>query len=699
MDQQRVKTMGLKLHLHATEGVFDIQETGRGIAKTSSGRSGGNSGGNSGGGWFGLQFYLQAGDQSLVGTRLQQRRSSSGRMCWRIKLAPGLEAHFEAGRSPAGGGIWIRPSLVNRGQRPFRFDGYGFQVREGAGGPQLAGRGLPVFAHSENLRYENLPQSRQTYPFLRPLPQEPRCFGRQGLGPMPALVIGRTEHDRWLVEGAATQERHAPSWQLGLPAAPGRMLEYRSAFFWNGAAREEVASGQTLALESTFFLLCEAPLDRIYDTYLDELVKLYRQRFAGAHSVLDHRPVYCTWNYGIYTGLSEADCLKRIRLAAKAQKGGIFQIDHGYQPAHPPHLSWGYLDAYYPDTGATWDKTRFPGGPQRFVAECRKAGLTPAIWWTPRMDIGGPISRDHPDWIARNAAGQPIAHVGDLHPDYSVPGVRQFIAKTLRTVIHDWGFAGIKLDFFSWAFDAPDLVYQGGGTHIQWRRWLLNLIRRELGPQGYFLHCVSCPLGNPFLAVDGCDAFRAGTDIDHGGWENHIANCSWLLASLGACGRRTWYADMDSFMGAPQYPDHERRFRCAVGYLTAGMIDISGALEKFTPAMMRDYRRLSQRCDQGGRVLVPDRAAFFGRPLPRILLRLHEPASRTRRQHGIAATVGLFNWDQAPQTLATSLAELGLAGRKLRLRDFWTGRPVALQGGMLAADLPPRGHLLADLYL
>ncbi len=651
----------------------------------------------SGEGWHGLQFYLQTPLQKLLSGAVQQLRRRGNKLTWQARLSDDLVVNFDAQPAPTSRGILLKTSLTNQGRKPVHFTGYGMEITDKARGPWLQGRGLPVFAHSENLRYEVLPQSRPTFPFIRPIPESTRWFGRQGVGPMPVMVIGRLDGDRWLVEGAASQQRHAGSWQLGLPQADGRLAEYRSEFFWNGASQEQVAAGQTLELESNLYLIVNATVDRFYDAYINDLASLYGRRFAGTNSLLAHEPVYCSWNYGVYTNITQADCLKRIDIAAKAQRGGIFQLDHGYQPQHGIHTSWGYMDAYYPDTANTWDKVRFPDGPKRITETARQHGLVPAIWWTPRIDIGGPISQEHPEWIANDKHGQPIAHVGDLHPDYSVPQVREFIEHTIRKVIHEWGFGGIKLDFFSWAFEAPDVVYRHGGTSVQWRRWLIETVRRELGPKGYFLHCVSCPLGNPFLALDGCDSYRAGSDIDNGDWDHHVANSSWLLASITATGRRTWFADMDSFMGSPQYPANERRFRSAVGYLTGGMIDISGPLEKFDSQMLRDYRLLSRRCDQGGKVMVPDRTAFFGRPLPAVLARIHPRRSKTQQQFGILATVGLFNWQPVIQDVEVSLTELGLVRLPVWASSFWSGRELPIQDGVLRARLKPREHLLVDL--
>jgi hypothetical protein len=127
------------------------------------------------------------------------------------------------------------------------------------------------------------------------------------------------------------------------------------------------------------------------------------------------------------------------------------------------------------------------------------------------------------------------------------------------------------------------------------------------------------------------------------------------------------------------------------------MMDFSGPVETFDAELLGEYKRLADRCEQGGRVLVPDRSAYFGRALPRVLARVHEADSRTRRNVGALATVGLFNWDEVPQAVAVSLSQLGLSNRPTRARDFWTEREITLRDGCLVAELQPREHLLVDL--
>lgn len=103
--------------------------------------------------------------------------------------------------------------------------------------------GLPLFAQTDNLRYEHLPHCRVQYLFLCPLPTTPRHLGVQSQGPLLLLILGQTESDVWRVEGALTQERHIVSWHLGLPGRPGHWADFRMEFTWMGGTEEVVRAG------------------------------------------------------------------------------------------------------------------------------------------------------------------------------------------------------------------------------------------------------------------------------------------------------------------------------------------------------------------------------------------------------------------------------------------------------------------------
>ncbi len=649
-------------------------------------------------GWIGQQFYLIAGGRQLTAASGAVVQQDDGGLVWEGELAPQLTVRLQAQRSPAGRGWTVTPTLFNQTATDIRFTGYGFHAGPDQPGLcyQHPGSGLVVFAHTDNLRYENLPHSRVQFPFLRPLPTTPTQFGVQSQGPLPVLVLGQTESDLWLVEGALTQKRHLISWHLELPSRPGSCADRRSEFTWMGGAEEVVRAGGQVELETTVFLLVRAAPDQFYAPYIEELTA--RHKFIGPQSRLDREPVYCTWNYGIYTNITEADCLKRMDIVAKAQGGGFFQLDHGYQPpAIPGNGATPEVDAYYPDGSRSWDLSRFPSGPKGFVEACRTRGLRPALWWSPRVDLDGVIKREHPEWLLYDKHGKPCTDVGHNMLDCSVPEARAFMENCIRLITREWGFEGIKLDFFSWMFDHATAKYRNGGTSLEWKHWLLKMIRSYLGPQGYFLHCVSCPLGNPFLAIDGFDSYRAGIDIDRGSWDHHIRNCSWLLPGMLANSRQTWFGNIDSCTGAPEIPMVERRSRLAFAYMSAGMLEFSGPVEKFDAVALEDYRRLAERCDQGANWSCPDTEVFFGRPFPRVLVRHHAAGSRTRKEFGAVGTIGFFNWGDAEQVTSVNLAQFGLDPQQIKLRDFWTKAAQTATNGVLTLVLPARGHAILDV--
>jgi hypothetical protein len=648
-------------------------------------------------GWFGLRFYAVVTGRTLMAGRGRMSRRVGGVRQWLGWLPGGVRVALEFAKSPTRRGWLVTPTLTNRSRHAFAFTGYGFAVAEGQPGPRIGSSsgGLMVYANSENLRYEKLPHCRLTYPFVRPIPPDPTLVGAQASGPIPALFLGQTEGARWLLEGAFTQERHVLSWHLGLPTGKGRVLDYRSAYLWTGGAPETVGAGRTLRLETTLYRFVEATPDRLYAPYAAELARRYR--FAGMDSRLGREPVYCTWNFDVFTNLTEADCLRRMDVVAEVQRGGIFQIDHGYQrPRRPGEAASPELDVYYPDPEDAWDPLRFPSGPRGFVRACRQRGLRPTIWWSPRVGRDWLMAREHPEWLLRDRGGRPI-DVGHLLLDASVPDVREFLERCIRVIVRRWGFEGIKVDFYTYMFDHPDAVFRHGDTGVAWKRWLHRLVRQTLGPHGYFLHCISCPLGNPFLALEGCDAFRAGIDIHSGDWEHHVRGSGWLLPAVLAAGKRTWYADIDSFMGAPDIPAVERRSRNAFGYITAGLLDFSGPIERLNGEALGEYRRLVARCDQGGGVRCPESAPFYGRPYPRVLVRDHAPGSRTRRRFGALATLAVFNWTDRDDVVSLSLAALGFDPRRVRLADFWSGRRKAHRDGVVTALLPGRGHAVWDV--
>ncbi|MEM0201416.1 MAG: hypothetical protein QXD23_03350 [Candidatus Micrarchaeaceae archaeon] len=652
-------------------------------------------------GWFGLEFYICSGNRVLVIKNWNFIKHEKDLLILTGEISCDVTIKLKIFLLQSKNGCSITPIIKNNGDSKFIFEKYGFKIKENETGPIIknCNLGIPVYMHTDNLRYEKLPHCRPIFPLIRPLPTEDLYIGDQPSGPIPVIFLGYGgDSNIWLMEGSLTQKRHLISWKIGLPNETNRMLEYKSIYTWTGGMPEFVNSHEEVDLETTIYKIIYSTPEKCYNFYMDELIKIYK--FAGRKSQLNYKPVYCTWNYNIFTNIDEIDCLKRMDIVAKVQGKGFFQIDHGYQPLS---LSEGQptpeVDAYFPDGSKAWDLDRFPSGPQGFVYECKKRNLIPAIWWSPRVGKDGPIQKTKPEWLLRDKQGELISNVGHFLLDFSVSEVRNFIEMCLNLIVKQWKFEGIKLDFYSWMFDHPDLKFCNGGTGIFWKQRFINLIRSYLGPKGYFLHGVSCPMGNPFLANE-FDSFRAGIDIHSGEWDYNVRNCSWLLPAIISTGKNIWYANIDSCMGKPNIPSNERRFRNSFAYITSGMLEFSGPIEKLDKEALDEYKILSQRCDQGTGVVCLDENAFYGRPLPKILIRYHSYKSQTYKNFQVIATIGFFNWTDTEQFMLIPFSKLNINKKQkaLKFKNFWTGKSYHIDGEFIFVQISSRDCLLLDIF-
>lgn len=675
-------------------------------------------------GWFGLQFYIQCGEERLTpydARVITLPKSSDSPRDSRIStlmeasLGDQLTLRLEIAKSANDDAVTVVPEIINSGTVDVEFSGYGFQLSNDAKGPFLttSATNIYTYAHSENVRHEKHPHFTSTYPFIRPLPTNPIRFGDSPSNGIPALLIGTQGGSRWLMAGAMTQNKHLLSFEIGLPQSQNAPIVFETRNTWNGFENEVVPANSSVKLEGTVFSVFDARNDEIYKIYMRELCE--RHEFQGPVSRIAEEPVYCTWNFGICTNVNEEICLERMRQVAQVQKGGFFQLDHGYQPQlsgeHAPYIdfetalktgentpSTPELDAYYPDCSAAWDLSRFPSGPTGFVESCKSFGLRPGIWWSPRVAKDGIIQKDHPEWILLDKSDNPV-DVGYFVLDTSLQDVRDFLESCVKTIVRKWGFEGMKLDFYSWTFDHPDAKFRNvGKTGVELKNWFFQMIRSYLGPKGYFLHCISCPLGNPFLAIGGFDAFRVGIDIHSGEWEYHVRSAKWLLSAIIATGRDTWLPNIDSCMGSPDIPANERRSRLAFAYITSGMLEFSGPIELLDEGAKQDYGTMCERLDTSGEISILDQHAFYGIPLPETILREHALDGETRANRGISHTIAFLNWTDDDKVIAFDFAHIGLGTEcGIAIKDFWTGEKPHLDNGLFTAQLPARTSILLDI--
>ncbi len=214
---------------------------------------------------------------------------------------------------------------------------------------------------------------------------------------------------------------------------------------------------------------------------------------------------WTSW-YHYYTDISEAVILQNLRSFQDFQiPADIFQIDDGYQQAIGDWLHT------LPD--------RFPHGMKPIANAIHQAGYKAGLWLAPFIcEQKSSLPTQHPTWLLRDEHGKPrvvgnnpFYWSGEFYAlDIYHPEVQAYLEQVFSTILDDWGFDMVKLDFLYGAALWPPphksrgMVMSDGMALL--RRWCKDRI---------ILGC-GVPLGAAWGRVDFC---RIGSDVALG-WED-----------------------------------------------------------------------------------------------------------------------------------------------------------------------------------
>jgi len=124
----------------------------------------------------------------------------------------------------------------------------------------------------------------------------------------------------------------------------------------------------------------------------------------------------------------------------KRGKPAVFQIDDGWECMvgdWRPH------------------EQKFPHGMAALAADIEAKGYIPGLWIAPFVTLpGAPVVAEHPDWLLRDKTGAPVS--AGWNPgwggnffclDLSLPEVQDYLYALFKTIIDEWGYRYLKLDF------------------------------------------------------------------------------------------------------------------------------------------------------------------------------------------------------------------------------------------------------------
>lgn len=211
---------------------------------------------------------------------------------------------------------------------------------------------------------------------------------------------------------------------------------------------------------------------------------------------------YTSW-YNRYLDISEASIREDLAgFAGEKEKPDVFQIDDGYEAAVGDWLT---------------PNEKFPHGMKAAADAIRAAGMLPGIWLAPfTAEKDSAIAREHPDWLLRDDSGEAPLGGSNWSGFYGLdiyhPGVRAYLKEVFDTVVRDWGYGLVKLDFLYCAC----LIPRKDKTRAQVMFDGMRLLR-QLAGDALILGC-GVPLVPAFGLVDYC---RIGCDMSLS-WDDQL---------------------------------------------------------------------------------------------------------------------------------------------------------------------------------
>lgn len=215
----------------------------------------------------------------------------------------------------------------------------------------------------------------------------------------------------------------------------------------------------------------------------------------------DRRCGYTTW-YNYYTNVTE-DIVNRDLEAISniGEKIDIFQIDDGYERA--------VGDWLLPDS------KKFPSGMKAVADKIHSKGMLAGLWLAPFAAVPSSyVYKKHKDWLVRDKKGHThyASHNwgGFYALDIYNEEVREYIRDVFDTVLNEWGFDMVKLDFLY----ACSIIPIHGKTRGEIMCDAVDFLRECCGDR-IILGC-GCPLAPAFGKFD---YMRIGADVGLT-WEN-----------------------------------------------------------------------------------------------------------------------------------------------------------------------------------
>ncbi|MCU7730674.1 alpha-galactosidase [Actinoplanes sp. KI2] len=238
------------------------------------------------------------------------------------------------------------------------------------------------------------------------------------------------------------------------------------------------------------WFLAYGPEQEVFAAYANQLA----ERFGAGTRTAGN--VWCSW-YAYYETITETQLAKDVADLA-GLPFDVVQIDDGWEEL----------------VGDWQPNAKFPSGMRALADRIADAGFTPGLWLAPFIALPhSKLATTRPELLLRDHTGEPVVAGHNWGGPYyaldlSREDARAQVAGLVRTVVRDWGFKYLKLDFINAAARPSESVYRSA----------LELVRQVAGDDVYLLGSGAILL--PSLGL--LDGIRTGPDVAPM-WDNYAS--------------------------------------------------------------------------------------------------------------------------------------------------------------------------------
>ncbi len=390
--------------------------------------------------------------------------------------------------------------------------------------------------------------------------------------PFPAILLSNYKSKIGVVVGTLSQDVFYHNFRTGHTPDGKAYLEIYSSF--KGIESRVIATGETL-VDEWFIGVNERAddINGVFSPYTDVLRRRLKNG-AGASETNRRSLIWDSWNDGIYRDVSEDMLIAEAKAVKKYfPTAEWFQLDDGYSAYCERNVD---LDAH--GLGVVFegeegiDGKKFPRGLRHYVEEIKKIGLRPAVWIGGFCPVKTEIYRKHPEWFIdlsyRVKSSQPL--------DPSIADAREYMCRAIEVFTKEYGFEGIKHDFWSYAFeDKHDLLKNNFKSGYEWREWWQKELKSRLPEYGYIESGCDIGMGNPFIGKY-FNNYRYGLDVGSGKWANVKTVTFWTVAMLSLQTGDLFIPNSDSAGLLPGLDDRDFEFVLNFQIITRTLVEISG---------------------------------------------------------------------------------------------------------------------------